>query len=120
MGLVKGRGNVSFVGDEDVVLLIMLGVHQRDGGGHRLGLASLYAPLYLVEGCSQHFSLGFGGDGVPERGERTHVCGRGSKRGGYRGAEVLVPGAVTSWMSGRPEEKWGRGGGRRRIRPSRG
>ena len=120
VGLVIGRGNVSFVGDENVVLLIMHGVRQRDGGGRRLGLGSLYAPLHLVEGYSQHFSLGFGGDGVPERGERTHVCGWGSKRGGDRAAGALVPGAVTSWMSGRPEEKWGRGGGRHRIRSSRG
>ena len=120
VGLIKGRGKLSLVGDEDVVLFIMLGVRQLDGGGRCLGLDGLHAPFHIVEGYSQHFPLGFSGNSVPERGERTHVCRWGGKRGGDRGAGALVPGAVTSWMSGRPEEKWGRGGDRRRIRSRRG
>ena len=115
VGLVKGRGKVSLVGDEDVVLLMILDVRQRDGGGRRLGLGGLHAPLHVMESYPQHFPFGFGGAGVPERGERTHVCRRGGKQGGDRGAGALVPGAVESWMSGRPEKKWGRGRNRRRI-----
>ena len=105
MGLIGGRGELSLILDQNVVLLVMFGVCQLDGGGRRLGLGGLHALLDVVEGHPQHFPLGVGGKGVPEGGEGTHVCRRDGKRGGDRGTGALVPSAIEAWMSGRPEKK---------------
>ena len=120
LGVVESRGKVVLVGGEDVMLLVILLVCQLYGGGRRLVLCGLDAPLDVVEGPPKHFPFGGGGDGVLERGERTHERRWGGNRGGDRGARALVPGAVESGMSGRPEEKWGRGRDRRRICSGRG
>ena len=118
--VVEGRGEVVLVGDEAVVLLAVLVVRELDGCCRRLGPCGFDALLDVMKGHIEHLPFGGGGNGVPERGERTHVPRWGGNRGGDRGAGALVPGAVESGMSGRPEEKWGRGGDRRRIRSGRG
>ena len=117
VGLIEGRSELSLILDQNVVLLVMFGVCQLDGGGRRLGLGGLHAPLDVVEGHPQHLLLGVGGKGVQEGGEGTHVCRRGGKRGGDRETGVLVPSAVEAWMSGRPEKKWCRGRNLLRICP---
>ena len=119
-GFVEGRGEVVLVGDEEVVLLAMPVVRELNGCSGRLGLRGFDALLHVVKGYFEHLPFGGGGDGVPEMEERPHVRRWGGKGGGDRGAGALVPGAVESGMSGRAEEKWGRGRDRRRIRSGSG
>ena len=79
-GVVEGRGEVILVGDEAVVLLAVLVVRELDGCSRRLGLYGFDALLDVVKGHLEHLPFSDGGDGVPERGERTHVRRWGGKR----------------------------------------
>ena len=119
-GVVEGRGEVVLVGDEEVVLLAVLVVRELNCCGRRLGLRVFDALLHVVKWNLEHLLLDGGRNGVPEGSERTHVRRWSGKSGGDRGAGALVPGAAESRMSGRAEEKWGRGRDRRRIRSGSG
>ena len=101
------RSNADLVSDKGVVGFAVLVVRELCGSGRRLGLRVFDASFHVVEGGLEHLPFDVDGDGVPERGKRTHVRRWGGQSGGYRGAGALVPGAVESGMGGRVEKKWG-------------
>ena len=98
----------------------VFGVCQLEGGGSRLGLGGLHAFLELVEGHPHQLPLGFGGEGVPERGERAQVRRRGGEREGVPETGALVSSAVKAWVSSRREKEWSRARSRHRTGPSDG